>query len=157
MKCLSVLGGCTVDDIKESIDFWMSDRAGDCSTFLDSLDVEEAKVLKCSAHLILGVDHALEKVLKQFEQRIGVHKLLDLGAGDRVFSGSQSVHCFGLMALSKLLSTSHGSSPVSLYNEFKQWQEDRGGNSSHFKGFVSNRFGRIAELSRELTKKRSYV
>ena len=82
LKVVSVVGGCSVDDIKEAIDFWMSDRAGDCSTFLDSLGIEEENALKCSAHLILGVDHAIEKVLKSFEQKIGMHKLLDIIAGD---------------------------------------------------------------------------
>ena len=30
LKCLAVLAECDVEYIKRSIDFWMSDRAGDC-------------------------------------------------------------------------------------------------------------------------------
>ncbi len=46
LKCLAVLGGCSVDEIKSSIDFWMSDRAGDCTTFLENLDIQDEKALK---------------------------------------------------------------------------------------------------------------
>ena len=62
----------------------MSDRAGDCATSLEHLDVTDDKSLKCSAHLILGVDHAIDKVFnhKSVDQRpktaapplIGVHR-----------------------------------------------------------------------------------
>ena len=30
LKCLAVLADCDVEYIKRSIDFWMSDHAGDC-------------------------------------------------------------------------------------------------------------------------------
>ena len=144
-------------DIKDAIDFWMSDRAGDCSTFLDSLGVEEQKALKCCAHLILGVDSAVDKTFKFFEQKIGRHRLLDLSAGDRAFSGGNSIHTLGLIALAKLLSPSHASQSVSLYNEFKQWLLHNRYIATKFKGFISNRFGRIAELSKEFHNNQSLI
>ena len=120
------------NDIKNAIDFWMSDRAGDCTTFLKSLNVEDEKVLKCCAHMILCADHAIEKTFKQLEQKIGVHKLLDTSAGDRAFTGGSSVHTLGLIAISKLLSPSHASHTVSLYNEFKQWLENNNEDPAKF-------------------------
>ena len=129
----------------------MSDRAGDCRTFLDSLEVEEAKALKCCAHIVLGIDSSVDKVFKTNESKIGVHRLLELGAGEKAFSGGNSIHMLGLLATSKLLSPSHASQSVSLYNDFKQWLKNNGIDESVFKGFVANRIGRIAELSREFT------
>ena len=70
LNILSILTGSTVDEIKSHIDFWMSDRAGDCITFLDSLDVNDDKALKCCAHLILCIDHGAEKVFKQDKNQI---------------------------------------------------------------------------------------
>ena len=96
---------CSVEDIKSEIDFWMTDRAGDCSTLLENLDVESSKILKCSAHLILGIDHAIDKVFRETEQKIGVHKLLELSAGHKAFSSSSTaIHTLGQIAISKLLS-----------------------------------------------------
>lgn len=102
LKCLAVLGGCSVDDIKASIDFWMADRASDCVTFLESLDVENDKALKCCAHIILGIDHACDKVFKVAEQKIGVHKLLNMSAGDKAFSSGSSIHTLEQIAIAKL-------------------------------------------------------
>ena len=149
LKCLAVLGGCSFEDIKTAIDFWMSDRAGDCATFLESLDVENEKVLKCCAHLILGVDHACDKVFKSTEQKIGVQKLLNLSAGDKAFSSGSSIHTLGQIAIAKLLSPSHASHSVSLFNEYKQWMDSKGMDHHGFRGFVANRFGRIAENAKE--------
>ena len=157
LNILSILTGSTVDEIKSHIDVWMSDRAGDCFTFLDSLDVNDNKALKCCAHLILCINHGAENVFKQVENQIGVHKLLNISAGDRAFSGGSSVHTLGLIAIAKLFSPSHASHSVSLYNEFKQWLQNHDQGRVKFDGFVSNRFGRIAELSREFVKHREKI
>lgn len=37
LKCLAALSNSSVDEMKESIDFWMSDRAGDCGTMFKEL------------------------------------------------------------------------------------------------------------------------
>ena len=58
LKVLAVLSDSTLDEIKESIDFWITDRAGDCNIMLQHLGVEEGKKLKCNAHVILGADNA---------------------------------------------------------------------------------------------------
>ena len=122
LKCLSVLADCTVKEIKEHISFWMSDRGSELDTMLDELGIESEKRLKCCAHVILGIDNAIDKVFKNTEQSIGVNKLLQLEAGDKAFTPSNSsVHTLGLIALSKLLSPSHASHSISLYNEYKQW------------------------------------
>ena len=69
LRCLALLADSDVEDIKSSIDFWMTDRAGDCTTLLQHLGVTEEKILKCSAHIILGADHAADKVFKNTEQK----------------------------------------------------------------------------------------
>ena len=156
LKCLAILGNCEVSDLKSSIDFWMSDRAGDCETFLQELEIEEQKIIKCCAHLILGVDHACDKVFKDTEQKVGVHKLLNLNAGEKAFSSGSSVHTLGQIAIAKLLSPSHASHSVSLFNEFKQWLELKG-EKTDFRGFVANRFGRIAENARQFVSHKDLI
>lgn len=159
LKCLSVLADCTVKEIKEHISFWMSDRGSELDTMLDELGIESEKRLKCCAHVILGIDNAIDKVFKNTEQSIGVNKLLQLEAGDKAFTPSNSsVHTLGLIALSKLLSPSHASHSISLYNEYKQWldqnEHDLG---KDFLVFTSNRFGRTAELSKMFLKHKPFI
>ena len=82
---------------------------------LDNLDIDEQKILKCNAHVILGVDHAADKVFRQTEQSIGIQKLIDVKAGEKVFvSPSSSIHTLALIAIAKLLSPSHAAHSNSL-------------------------------------------
>ena len=86
----------------------MDDQAGDCATLLQHLGVTEEKIPKYSAHIILGADYAADKVFKNTKQKIGVQKLLNVNAGEKVFtSPGSSVHTLALIAISKLLSPSH--------------------------------------------------
>ena len=99
----------------------MVDRAADNEVLLRALGVDPSKILKCCAHIILGVDHAIDKVYRDTEQKIGVTKLLPVTAGENIFtSPSSSIHTLGLIAISKLLSLSHAQQSVSLYNELKE-------------------------------------
>ena len=41
------------------------------------------KILKCTSRIILGADHAADKVFKNTEQKIGVQKLLNVAAGEK--------------------------------------------------------------------------
>jgi hypothetical protein len=158
LKCLSVLADCSVEELKGSIDFWITDRAGDCATMLQNLGVEDEKILKCCAHLILGIDHACDKVFKETEQKIGVQKLLELSAGQQAFlSPSTSIHTLGQIAIAKLLSPSHANHSVSLFNEYKEWMEMHNISHDGFKGFCANRFGRIAEIAKEFTARRQSI
>ena len=107
LECLATLSNTSVEEIKEHIDFWMTDRAGDCSTLLQHFGIEEDRILKCCAHVILGIDHAIDKVFRDTKQKIGVHNLLQVAAGEKVFSSpSLSVHTLALIAIVKLLSPS---------------------------------------------------
>ena len=158
LKMLSVLAECSVDDLKSEIDFWITDRAGDCSVLLEKLGVESDKILKCSAHLILGIDHAIDKVFRTTEQKIGVHKLLEISAGHKAFtSSSSSIHTLGQIAISKLLSPSHASHSVSLFKEYKSWMDEQEIDHLGFKGFQANRFGQIAEIARGFIARRQSV
>ena len=137
----------------------MSDRGSDLDIVLDILNVEKEKNLKCCVYIILGIDNAIEKVLRNTEQLIGVQKLLKLTAGDKAFnSPSTSIHTLGLIALSKLLSPSHAANSVSLYCEYKLWiDEHQHQIKNNFVGFQSNRFGRIAELSKMYIAHQSFL
>ena len=150
LNCLAILANSTVDELKSEIDFWMTDRAGECEGLLQNLGVDQSKLLKCSAHIILGIDHAIDKVYRNIEQKIGVHHLLEVTGGEKIFmSPSTSIHTLGLIAIAKLLSPSHAQHSVSLYTDFKSWMSNNELESHRFKGFVANRFGRIAELAKE--------
>ena len=45
LKILKFLGDSTLDEIKNEVDFWMSDRAGDNETFRESMTIPESKIL----------------------------------------------------------------------------------------------------------------
>ena len=63
----------------------MSDRAADCDVLLHNLGVEPSRRSKCCVHIILAVDHAIDKVFRNTEQKIGVNWLLSVTAGEKVF------------------------------------------------------------------------
>jgi hypothetical protein len=158
LQTLAFLANTTVEDIKSSVDFWISDRAGDCGKMLECLDIEQDKILKCSAHLILGVDHGMDKIFMQIERDVGIQKLIPITAGAKVFaSPGSSVHTLGLIAISKLLSPSHSSHSISLYNQYTQWLVSEGLQSTSFKGFTANRFGRIAYLAKTFLEHRDHI
>ena len=158
LNCLAILANSTVDELKSEIDFWMTDRAGECESLLQNLGVDHSKMLKCSAHIILGIDHAIDKVYRNVEQKIGVHNLLEVTGGEKIFmSPSTSIHTLGLIAIAKLLSPSHAQHSVSLFTDFKSWMSSNGLECHKFKGFVANRFGRIAELAKEYLKWRKSI
>ena len=74
LKCLAVSSETTVDELKDFVDFWMSDRAGDNATVFSHLGIDEERVLKCCAHIILEVDSAADKRFRIAEQKICVQK-----------------------------------------------------------------------------------
>ena len=118
LKCLAVLSETTVIELKDFIDFWMSDRAGDNATMFSHLGIDEERVLKCCAHIILGIDNAADRRFRIAEQKIGVQKLLNISAGQKAFcSPSTSIHTLGQIALSKLLSPSHAAQSISMYSD----------------------------------------
>ena len=155
LKVLAMLTGSSLEEVMSHIDFWMSDRAGDCGTLLEYLGVDPEKILKCSAHIILGIDHACDKVFCNIEQKIGVQKLLHNSAGEKVFSSpGTSTHTLAQIAIAKLLSPSHAAQSVSLYNDYKCWMASNGKEHDGFKGFDANRFGRITEIAKEFLSRR---
>ena len=158
LKILALLADTTLDDMKAQVDFWMTDRATDCRTILEKLGVEDNQVLKCCAHLILGIDHAVDKIFQEAERKIGVQNLIKTSAGSTVFMcPGSSIHTLSLIAISKLLSPSHASHSVSLYNEFITWMDAHKVKYDGFKGFISNRFGRIAELAKTYLKLKEHI
>lgn len=85
-----------VDELKASIDFQITDCAGICATLLVNLGAEDGKILKCCAHITLGIVHACvhacDKVFREKEQ-IETKKLLELSAGHQaLLLLSTSIH-----------------------------------------------------------------
>jgi hypothetical protein len=155
---LAIFGDCTVEEMKNNVDVWMSDRAGDNETFHESIGIPASKNLKCCAHVTLGIDNACDKVFRNAEQRIGVQNLISVKVGDKAFSStSSSIHILGEIAISKLLSPSHASHSVSLYTEFVQWMEQEGLDRQGFKGFTANRFGRIAQIANQFLIMKDHI
>jgi hypothetical protein len=147
IEMLAILGHCTPDEIKDALDFWMSDRAADVDPTLDILGVEEKKRIKCCAHILLCIDEAIEKVIRRKERKIGTGKLLHVpNAKFDAEHMKGSVLMSGQIALAKMLSPSHAKEGVSLYSSFTAFLEDRD-QKNKFKGFTSNRFGRRADTA----------
>ena len=158
LKILANLGDSTLDKIKNEVDFWMSDRAGDNETFRESMAIPESKNLKCCAHITLGVDNACDNVFREAKQRIGVHNLISVKVGEKALTSSGFfIHILGETAIFKLLSPSHAAHSVSLYSEFVQWMEQKGIERQGFKGFTANRFGCIAQIANQFLKMKDKV
>ena len=154
---MAVLTNNAYKDMFNLIDFFMTDRAGDSNVMLDTLEVDEKKRLKCNAHVLLAIDVALDKIFKDSETQIGVSNLIDNGASHVFNSPKSSVWLLGLIAVAKLLSPSHNAETISLHKEYCHYLSqlhDEKGNAlkNEFKGFISNRFGRVGELSHMVIK-----
>ena len=82
--------------------------------------------------------HHTDKAFKDAEQKIGVQKLLNVAAGQKIFlSPSTSVHTLGQIAISKLLSPSHAAQSISLYTDYIQWMEEINITHDGFHGFTA--------------------
>ena len=42
----------------------MSDRVADCGVMFRHLGIDSSKLLKCTAHVLLCIDHAIDKGLR---------------------------------------------------------------------------------------------
>ena len=156
---MAIVTNNSYDEMKSMINFFMNDRAGDGDKMLDVLGISEEKRLKCNAHILLAIDNAIDKVLKDTETIVGPSNLIAEGAS-HVFNGPKnSIWYLGLIAIAKLLLPSHNVESISLHKEYKEFlKADSESNSetsdlskellkNGFNGFVSNRFGRLGELS----------
>ena len=71
------------------------------------------------------------------------------------FQSGSSIIMLGLIALAKALSPSHAALSYSLYLVYKRWREDNGlGVSKGFKGFKSNRFGRVPYIAKKFCEEK---
>ena len=61
---MAVLTKNTYEDMKGMVDYFMNDRSGDGEIMLDELGVDRNKRLKCSAHVLLTIEVAQDKVFK---------------------------------------------------------------------------------------------
>ena len=135
------------NDLLEHIDFFMCDRSSDGNIVLDELEIKDSQRLKCSAHVILCIDEALDSVLRDVESSIGRDKLIGSNVG-AAFQSSSSIITLGLIAFAKALSPSHAALSYSLYMQYKTWRTEKELEiKGSFKGFQSNRIDRIAYLA----------
>ena len=154
LNMLAVLTSSTMEEIKSQVNFWMGDRADDVTKAFAILGIESGRVLRCSAHITLGADSAVDKVFKLFENTIGVQNLISLNAGQASFINNNSVFTMAINALSKLFSYSHATLPYSLCVMYKKWRKAEGLEKIDFEDFSSNRFGRIAVLAKRFLQNR---
>ena len=78
----------------------------DADTMLAELGVDDEKILKCNAHVLLCIDNANNITFKDIESLIG-SKLTSESASHVFNSQKCSTWYLGLIAFSKLLSPSH--------------------------------------------------
>lgn len=148
LQQLATLVDCDVEEFISLIDFWMSDRSSDSDVVLENLNIDEEHILKCNAHIILCIDECINSTLLAVESKVGRDQLIGVDIGSKAFTSKSSVVTLGLIALSKLLSTSHASVPYSLYSTYKLWRSKEGLENSNFKGFSENRFGMKSFLAK---------
>ena len=160
MSQMAVLCDVQYEEMFDFFHFFMNDRASDSDAMLDELGVETEKRLKCNAHVLLAVQAALDKVLKDKETQIGPQKLISTDASHVFTSPKNSIWTLGLITFAKLLSPSHAQESISLYKDYKQYLKldslDEQSASKEvskkllnhgFQKFSSNRFGRMLALS----------
>ena len=147
LEQMAVLAGTGLEELIEQVDFWMTDRSGDGDIVMENLGIDDQKILKCNAHVILCIDKCIDSIFLEVESSIGRDKLIGINIGSMAFTSSESIITLGLMALAKLLSPSHAALSYSLYESYKMWMEREGLDNSKFYGFSQNRFGRTAALA----------
>ena len=102
------------------------------------------------------VDVAIDKVFHDVEPLVGVSKVIGKGAAHVFSSPQNSVWFLGLIAVAKLLSPSHNTESISLYKDYTKYlagvEVEDSPLKNDFKGFISNRFGRLGELSAAVFK-----
>ena len=89
----------------------------------EELDISDEKELNCNAHILLCVTSTADKVLKDIESSVGVHKLI----GDGALSGwnkGNSIWYLGLNAFSKMLSPHNSQESCNVYKEYKKFLDD---------------------------------
>ena len=115
-------------------------------------------MFECNACVLLATDVAIDKVFRDVEGIVGVANLVGRGAAHVFNSPKNSVWFLGLIALAKLLSPSHSAESISLYREYTKFLNNLNCDlKNDFKGFISNRFGRIGELSNVVQKHLAYI
>ena len=136
----------------------MTDRAADTDPTLKLLGIEEKRRLKCCAHIILGADAALEKILLAYERKVVVEKLLQINNARFNNAGrSQSIFGRSQVALAKLLSSSHAIQSISLYSQFCDYLERKCDTKNPFKGYAFNRFGRVCKQAELFCEFKSHI
>ena len=107
-------------------------------------------MLKCCAHILLGIDHAIGKSFSRYRNQDSCAEVTGCICWTKsipltiYFDPHTSTDC-----ISKVIFSSYASHSVSLFNEYKTWMDVNNTDHRGFKGFTANQFGRFAEIARE--------
>ena len=78
LEQLAILVNCDVQEFVHLIDFWMSDRSGDSDVILENLNIDEERILKCNAHIILCIDERINSTLLSIENKVLISEVKPL-------------------------------------------------------------------------------
>ena len=78
LEQLAILVDCDVQEFVHLIDFWMSDRSGDSDVILENLNIDEERILKCNAHIILCIDERINSTLLSIENKVLISEIKPL-------------------------------------------------------------------------------
>ena len=85
----------------------MSGSASDNDIVLDNLGVDEENRLKGTAHIVFGIDDALQNIFKSSGEKVGRKILAVEELGHKVLHRTTSLVMRGSIVLPKCLSLSH--------------------------------------------------
>ena len=91
------------------------------------------------------------------EQKTSVQKLIPIATGEKLFKSGSSIHTLSLIAIAKLFSPNRAAHSISLYHKYTQWMDVERIKHARLKGFVTNRFGRIAEMAKEFLARKDSI
>ena len=156
LDMLAVVSNSKLEEVKDSIDWFQGDRAGDNLVMLEELDIKEEKTVKCNAHVCLAIEEAVDSVMLDTEVKVGKDKLISTDASHVFSSSGTSIATLGLIAIAKQFSPSHCQESVSQFTTYKSFLLDKASDGDSeakallkkgFLGFSSNRFGRRSALA----------
>ena len=156
LDMLAVVSDSKPEEVKDFIDWFQGDRAGDNLVMLEELGVKEEKTVKCNAHILLAIEDAMDSVMCDTEVAVGKDKLISTEAAHVFTSSGSSIPTLAQIAIAKQFSPSHCQESVSQFSAYKIFLQERAGEGdTHakellkkgFVGFSSNRFGRRSALA----------
>ena len=156
LDMLAVVSGSKPEEVKDCIDWFQGDRAGDNLVMLKELEIKEEKTVKCNAHICLAIEEAVDSAMLDTELTVGKDRLISTDASHVFSSSGSSIATLALIAIAKQFSPSHCQESVSQFTAYKSFLKDKSSSGDSqaktllqkgFLGFCANRFGRRSALA----------